>query len=124
MKKALVIAIGLIFFGVTAKAQHFPRANCTTLVGDAMLKEVDTTKQRGVSDNYRTWANGQVILVKFMPGGSKDLRNKVMAYAKEWEKYANITLRFVSDTASKTHIRVIILQSVQKLISDPSLPKQ
>ena len=39
MKKALVIAIGLIFFGVTAKAQHFPRANCTTLVGDAMLKE-------------------------------------------------------------------------------------
>lgn len=106
MKKALVIAIGLIFFGVTAKAQHFPRANCTTLVGDAMLKEVDTTKQRGVSDNYRTWANGQVILVKFMPGGSKDLRNKVMAYAKEWEKYANITLRFVSDTASKTHIRI------------------
>ncbi len=106
MKKALFIAIGLIYFGSMAKAQNFPRPSCTTIVGDAMLKEVDTTKQRGVSDNYRTWTNGQVVLVKFMPGGSKLLRDKVISYAKEWEKYANIVFKFVSDTASNTHIRI------------------
>ena len=110
MKKALIIALGLVYIGISAKAQqkapYFPRPNCTTLVGDAMLQEVDTTKARGVSDNYHTWANGTVLLVKFMPGGSKFIRDKVMACAKEWEKYANITFKFVPDSTSLTNIRI------------------
>ncbi len=106
MKKALIVFISVVYFGFTADAQKFPRTSCTTLVGDAMLKEVDTTKNRGVSDNYRTWANGQIVLVKFMPGGSKMLRDKVMTYAKEWEKHANITFRFVPDTTKNTNIRI------------------
>jgi hypothetical protein len=87
-------------------AQKFPKPNCTTIVGDAMLKQVDTTKPRGVSDNYHTWENGQVLLVKFMGGGSKAVREKVMQYAKEWEKYANITFKFVADTTRVTNIRI------------------
>ena len=106
MKKIIVIAIGLIGLASAAQAQHFPKANCTTLVGDAMFGMVDTTKPRGVSDNYHTWSNGQVLNVKFMPGGSKRLRNKVIAYAKEWEKYANIKFQFVADTAKNTQIRI------------------
>ena len=58
MKKIIVIAIGLIGLASAARAQHFPKANCTTLVGDAMFGMVDTTKPRGVSDNYHTWSNG------------------------------------------------------------------
>lgn len=71
-----------------------------------MLKQVDTTRARGVSDNYHTWDNGSVLLVKFMPGGSKSIRDKVMLYAKEWEKYANITFKFVPDTTRITNIRI------------------
>lgn len=99
----LCLGMGAALAGM---AQHFPRPNCTTLVGDAMLKQVDTTKARGVSDNYHTWDNGQQLLVKFMPGGSKAIRDKVMLYAKEWEKYANITFKFVPDTTRITNIRI------------------
>ena len=105
MKKALAVVIGLACFG-TVKAQYFPRPNCTTLVNEAMHKEVDTAKARGVSDNYHTWSNGQVLLIKFMPGGSKVLRDKVILAAKEWEKFANITFKFVDDTVAVTNIRV------------------
>ncbi len=106
MKRALIISIGLIYFGINSNAQKFPKPNCTTLVGDAMLNQVDTTKPRGVSDNYHTWTNGSVLLVKFMPGGSKILRDKVMLCAKEWEKHGNITFKFVPDTAKVTNIRI------------------
>ena len=106
MKKVLLLVIGLIVFGIEINAQKFPKPNCTTLVGDAMLKVVDTTKARGMSDNYSTWTNGQVLLVKFMPGGSKIIRDKVILYAKEWEKFANISFRFVADTTKITNIRI------------------
>ncbi|MDZ4796273.1 MAG: M12 family metallopeptidase [Bacteroidota bacterium] len=106
MKRALIIAIGLIYVSETANAQSFPRPNCTTIVGDAMLKEMDTTKKRGVSDNYHTWPNGKILLVKFMPGGSKVIRDKVMLCAKEWEKHANLTFKFVPDTTAFTNIRI------------------
>lgn len=106
MYKKLYLIVFVLAIGFSASAQRFPRPNCTTRVGDAMLKQVDTTKARGVSDNYHTWENGSVLLVKFMPGGSKALRDKVMLYAKEWEKYANITFKFVPDTTRITNIRI------------------
>jgi len=109
MKIALIAGIILIGFGITARAQkkqpYFPTPSCTTLVGDAMFNQVDTTKSRGVSDNYHTWENGKVLTVKFM-SGSKSLRDKVVLCAREWEKYANITFKFVPDTTKKTDIRI------------------
>jgi len=105
-KKLLLIVLSAVLTTSSLMAQKFPRPNCTTLVGKAMLTQVDTSKARGVSDNYHTWENGQVLLVKFMPGGSKVIRDKVMGYAKEWEKYANITFKFVSDTTRITNIRI------------------
>lgn len=106
MKKYLIFAVILIYSGHRASAQHFPKPGCTTMLGEAMFAEVDTTKPRGVSDNYHTWENGSVLLVKFMPGGSKTLREKVIQNAKEWEKYGNVTLKFVNDTTAKTDIRI------------------
>lgn len=107
MKKILFAVLVFNLIGITARAQKIlPRLNCTTLVGDAMLREVDTTKPRGVSDNYHTWANGQVLLVKFMPGGGKVLRDKVVQCAREWEKYANVTFKFVADTTRITNLRI------------------
>jgi hypothetical protein len=106
MKRFLALLLVFSVIGTSAKAQLFPKPSCTTIVGDAMLGEVDTTKPRGVLDNYHTWENGTVLTVKFMPGGSKVLRDKVIQNAKEWEKYANITFKFVPDTASRTNLRV------------------
>jgi len=109
MKKILAAMVILIFWGTRSHAQkksYFPKPNCTTLVGDAMFLEVDTSKARGVSDNYHVWSNGDTLLVKFMPGGSKTLRDKVIACAREWEKYANIKFRFVPDSTAITNIRV------------------
>ena len=106
MKRLIILLIGTTLITTALKAQYFPKPGCTTNVGDAMFHEIDTTKPRGVSDNYHTWANGQTLLVKFMPGGSKVLRDKVIACAREWEKYANIKFKFVADTASNTQIRI------------------
>lgn len=106
MKRAIIISLVLTGLASASQAQTFPKANCTTLVGEAMFHEVDTTKPRGVSDNYHTWGNGQTLLVKFMPGGSRTLRNKVIACAREWEKYANVKFQFVSDTVKQTNIRI------------------
>ena len=105
MKRFLILTF-LAGFAGALQAQQLPRAACTTILGEAMFGEVDTTKPRGVSDNYHTWENGSVLLVKFMPGGSKALRDKVIAHAKEWEKFANVTFRFVADTARNTQLRI------------------
>lgn len=109
MKRAFLLAVVLVYLGSNARAQKFPKISCTTLVGDAMLdryQEVDTVGIRGTADNYHIWHNGDVLLVKFMPGGSKTLRDKVIQHVKEWEKYANITFKFVADTTRFTNLRI------------------
>ncbi len=79
---------------------------CTTPTVNKM-EAIDTAKGRQVANNYLTWENGEVILVKFMNNaGSQSIRNKIMAYAKEWEKYGNITFKFVPDNTPVTNIRV------------------
>jgi serralysin len=102
------IFIGLLSICVTTglHAQFFPHQNCTTALGNAMFGKMDTTHPRGMADNYHTWEPGTVLLVKFMPWGSKDLRDKVKASAKEWEKYANVSFKFLPDDAGFTNIRV------------------
>ncbi len=89
---------------VVAQKVKLPMETCTTDIYGTMHKKRDTT-DRGVADNYLTWENGSEILVKFI-GGSQSIRDKVMFYAKEWEKYANIKFKFLSDTASFTNLRV------------------
>ena len=105
MKRYLILTT-VLFIAGSLSAQKFPKPGCSTVLAEAMFSEVDTTKPRGVSDNYHTWENGAVLLVKFMPGGSKMLRDKVILSAKEWEKYANIKFQFVADTVRNTNIRV------------------
>ncbi|HMU47012.1 MAG TPA: M12 family metallopeptidase [Chitinophagaceae bacterium] len=106
MKRILIVLIVLAAAWNRSDAQVLPKTGCTSDLGEAMFGEVDTTKPRGVGDNYHTWENGTVLLVKFMPGGSQMMREKVIQNAKEWEKYANITFMFVPDTTSTTDIRI------------------
>lgn len=107
MKKALLVILVAGFTGISVWAQRFPGSKCTTLTGEAMVGErPDTIKSRGMADNYHTWEAGSVLLVKFMPGGSKMIRDKVMLNAREWEKHANVTYKFVADNAGFSHIRI------------------
>lgn len=71
-----------------------------------LMRGMDTTPARNIADNYMTWDNGAVINVKFFPGGSKNLRDRVKQYAKEWETYANIKFNFVDDNTPNTDVRI------------------
>lgn len=114
MKRLFLIALLSAITGVQGIAQitamdvkKVYRKPCTTLVGDLMLPGMPDTSGRNVLDNYKSWENGSVILVKFMNNaGSPVVRERVMRYAKEWEKYANITFKFVPDNTPITNIRI------------------
>ncbi len=118
MKKALLFVGVLFFIAQQALSQNFPGTKCTTLMGEAMFGKIEDTvksikiNSRGMADNYHTWEPGTELLVKFMPGGSKTLRDKVMLNAREWEKYANISFRFVPDDAGFTNLRIKLGQGL------------
>ncbi|MEG0925105.1 M12 family metallopeptidase [Chryseobacterium sp.] len=61
------------------------------------------TTSKGAVVTNKKWTNGSVITVGLY-GGSTYVRNKVIQYAKEWSKYANITFNFV--TTGTPQIRV------------------
>jgi len=107
MKKYLVILFFLAGATGFSYGQVLPKEGCTADLAAAMFGEKeDTSKPRGVTDNYHTWANGSVLLVRFLPGGSDVLRNQVIRNAKEWEKFANITFKFVDDNEAQTDLRI------------------
>lgn len=107
MKKLVFLSVFTLALAAAATAQRFPRTTCTTMVSNAIAgAKEDTVAPRGMADNYHTWEPGTELIVKFMPGGSKTLRDKVIANAKEWEKYANVKFKFVADNAGFTNIRV------------------
>lgn len=111
MKQFLILLI-ICSIAATATAQLQFKKNesvdvpCTAVAIPGMAA-VDTTAARAMANNYLAWENGDVILVKFMNNiGSQAIRNRIMQYAKEWEQYGNITLKFVPDTTALTNIRV------------------
>lgn len=61
------------------------------------------TTPRGAVIASKKWKNGSVITVR-MFGGSAKVRSKVMQYASEWSKYANITFKFVDTGVAQLRI--------------------
>jgi hypothetical protein len=55
----------------------------------------------------KKWANGKRLRVHFL-GGSSRLHDKVKQYAKQWEKYANITFDFVNDPAAEIRVSFVM----------------
>lgn len=114
MKKVIILSLILTAFSYSGYSQLTvltdkkpSKSPCTTLMGDLIVQGVDTTPGRNVADNYKSWENGDTILVKFMNYiGSAAVRERVMRYAKEWELYGNIKFKFVPDNTPFTNIRV------------------
>jgi hypothetical protein len=108
MKRTLLTLLSFTLIFTAANAQKI-KGLCATKLGkyfDDRHKKVDTTAGRGMIDNYYLWPVGATLTVKFLPGGSKQIRNEVMSYAKEWEKYANVKIKFMPDNAPKTNVRI------------------
>jgi hypothetical protein len=109
MNKIFLIAFLMGGISLTSMAQH---KSCSTVeTGGNKIKvdfhknDSDTTKGRGLADNYFLWDLGTTIKVKFL-SGSPSLQNQIFNYAKEWEKYANI--KFTKVTYGDADIRVWI----------------
>ena len=66
---------------------------------------LDTSLIRGLADNYYLWNNGQKIYVRFLNGSDK-LQNTIKNFAKQWEKYANISFVFILKGNSNIRINL------------------
>jgi hypothetical protein len=78
---------------------------CAT-VAPFSMKAIDTTKGRGLADNYYLWDNGKTLYVSFL-SGSPELQDAVKRIAREWEQYANIHFEFVAKD-QPANIRVLL----------------
>jgi hypothetical protein len=106
MKKVLLVA-AVALAGTTASAQ---KLGCGTTAKHMIepghkthIGGLDTTRGRGLADNYYLWDNGATINVKFL-SGSKALQEKVKKLAKVWETHANVKFNFV--TSGPANVRV------------------
>ena len=78
--------------------------SCTVIHQDASAAAMPSNLPAGVqkavsykpNNSYSTfWANGSTITVRFL-GGSSDLQHRVMTYAREWTRHANVDFRVVN----------------------------
>jgi len=111
MSKFLILTTVAFCISFSSFAQT-RKSGCSTIESGMsekipnMHKNVsDTTKGRGLADNYFLWTQGSTVKVKFL-SGSRALRTKMFNYAKEWEKYANLKFQMVE--SGNADIRVFI----------------
>lgn len=110
MRTKNLLAALLILVAVPAAAQKTAPATakkfatCTTRE-PALSFAFDTSKPRGLADNYYLWDNGKTLNVKFL-SGSPALQAKIRTAAKEWEKYGNIRFNFVK--SGPAQIRILL----------------
>jgi serralysin len=87
----------LLSLSISAQAQR-----CSTdesEVRQSQLGTFDTTKSRGVADNFFLWNVGDTVYVQFL-NGSTPLQRQVMQYAKLWENHANINFVWTTGTGN------------------------
>ena len=72
----------------------------------AVVQKAVSYKPGGTYSN--SWANGSAITVKFQ-GGSSNLQSRVMNYAREWTRYANVRFQVVN--SGQADIRVAFVQN-------------
>ncbi len=89
----------------TTKPPVTPQPVIRKLNSSGGILPVTTVTQPLSVYNELMWNTGDTITVGFLPGGDEFLTSKVKHFVKEWETYANITFRFVSDPAT-AQIRV------------------
>jgi len=115
LKLALAAAVSLSAMLYSCKkqqttdidAQTQPTLNAVNPLADVKIcteRTLDGTTPRGAVLTSKKWAPGTTLKVS-LNGSTAAIRNKVIQYAKEWEKYANIKFNFVTNDRTAT-IRV------------------
>ncbi|TKC13205.1 peptidase M12 [Pedobacter polaris] len=74
----------------TMSTEDAPNYNMCTILSP------DGTTPRGATIKAKQWPNRSIIKVS-LNGSTLAIRNKVIQYASEWEKYANIDFQFVTN---------------------------
>lgn len=96
MRHFLILVLGLLIISISAHAQ---------LVG-CIDKTVTLSKgvgESGVLDATAKWTNGSTLTVRFM-GGTPAVQQRIMAFAQQWQQYANIKFNVVSSGNSDIRI--------------------
>ena len=101
MKNLLFIVFYILLFLTNSYSQ---KQGCSSIIPESRTS-LDTSHMRGLADNYYLWNNGQKIYVRFLSGSNK-LQNKIKIFAKEWEKYANISFIFILNGNSNVRINL------------------
>ena len=106
MAKFLFPIIALSLISLAGEAQNLGcSAKERTSQFDLHNNVLDTSKSRGLADNYYLWDNGATIRVKFLTG-SPALQNRVFNIAKQWENYANLKFVKVSDNDADIRVKL------------------
>ncbi|MEH1009435.1 thrombospondin type 3 repeat-containing protein [Winogradskyella sp. ECml5-4] len=101
--KNLLYLLVFILFSFTVKGQNI----CVDMEAYRNQIEEKDGVLRAVSDEKLKW-NSKSIKVKFI-GGNSYVRQKVIQYSKEWEKYANISFNYIE--YGNADIRISFVQN-------------
>jgi hypothetical protein len=95
---------------MTATAQEVLDTCIDRVIPPELEGEAREAEKREQGDQFRLalvrakkWKNGRKLRVRFLDG-DKAVQDKVAATAKEWEKYANVTLDFGNDPNAEIRI--------------------
>jgi len=87
-----------------------PESLSVNPLGDIKIcteRSLDGTTPRGAVLKSTKWTAGTTIKVS-LNGSTSTIRNKVIQYAREWEKYANIKFNFVTnDNTAKIRVSFV-----------------
>lgn len=92
-----IMMLAFLLFNLSSQAQR-----CSADESEIRQKQLgsfDTTKSRGVADNFFLWNVGDSVYVQFL-NGSTALQRQVMQYAKLWEAHANIVFVWTKGTGN------------------------
>lgn len=107
MKKILWVFVSLFVLAACSKDEYVEPSNNVGNTDMAMhfygIKRLEQPNKQGAAQHDRLWHNGTIIKVKFL-NGSAEIKNKVIWYAQEWEKYANIHFKFIE--SGDAHVRI------------------
>lgn len=84
---------------VESETLETPELQSVNPLGDIQIcteRSLDGTTPRGAVLKAKKWTPGATLKVS-LNGSTLAIRNKVIQYAKEWEKYANIKFNFVTN---------------------------
>ena len=118
LNKAALIALGLTLSLYSCKKEKptqtetldRPESLSVNPLGDIKIcteRSLDGTTPRGAVLKSTKWTVGTTIKVS-LNGSTSAIRNKVIQYAREWEKYANIKFNFVTnDNTAKIRVSFV-----------------